>query len=303
MTTHHESIVNHCPPELLSLICTHIYAAGQPPAETCLDPLISSEDNVPTALPSTYPGAHWPEPAVRRTLASAALVNHAWYEAAKPYLWKNIEVRLPRSWTTLVEELVGGDDEEVFDPEHAAEFVGQTIQDAEEVALAAQTLVKGSPDGADSLAQELHLKLLATLIGPDGHIPPELLSPPATRDPSPRRLRAKSKSPARWKLMRTISDAMRDVMEQEQPGVYGAPINLGFMTVPLIQGAPIAVPTLQDPHPGRFVRHIDFTHFRTIGMRRSIEEGVTGRFVTGERLLAVLKVSSGRNSIHLRHLI
>ncbi|GJE96598.1 hypothetical protein PsYK624_127970 [Phanerochaete sordida] len=269
MLSHHDSVANQCPPELLSLICAHVFAAGEPPLESCLDPLIVSEDKVPTALPSTYPGAHWPEPTVRKTLASAALVNHAWYDAAKPYLWKNIEVRLPRSWISLVEELVGGDEEEVLDPEHAAQFVGQTIQDAEDAALAAQTLIKGSPDCVDSLAQELHLKLLATLVGPDGHIPPELLSPPATRDPSPRRLRAKSKSPARWKLMRTISDAMRDVMEQQQPGVY--------------------VPTLQDPHPGRFVRHLDFTHFRTIGMRRSVEEGVTGRFVTGERLLAVLK--------------
>ncbi|EKM58207.1 uncharacterized protein PHACADRAFT_139912 [Phanerochaete carnosa HHB-10118-sp] len=268
MITHHESTANQCPPELLSLICAHIFAAGLPPAETSLDPLITSEDRVPTALPSTYPGAQWSEPTVRKTLASATLVNHAWYEAAKPHLWKSIEVRLPRSWLTLVEELVGGDEEEILDSEHAAEFVGQTIQDAQDAALAAQTVIEGSPC-VDNLAQELHLKLLATLAGPDGHIPPELLSPPATRDPSPRRLRAKSKSPARWKLMRTISDAMQDVMEQQQPGVY--------------------VPTLQDPHPGRFVRHLDFTHFRTIGMRRSIEEGVTGRFVTSERLLAVLK--------------
>ena len=38
------------------------------------------------------------------------------------------------------------------------------------------------------------------------------------------------------------------------------------------------------------MRHLDFTHFRTIGMRRSVEEGVTGRFVTPARLLALLKV-------------
>lgn len=62
------------------------------------------------------------------------------------------------------------------------------------------------------------------------------------------------------------------------------------MKASLTLGAPRTVPPPQDPHPGRFVRHLDFTHFRTIGMRRSIEEGVTSRFVTGERLLAVLKV-------------
>lgn len=63
-------------------------------------------------------------------------------------------------------------------------------------------------------------------------------------------------------------------------------------------GAPRTVPHPQDPHPGRFVHHLDFTHFRTIGMRRSIEEGMTGRFVTGERLLAVLKVISTCDSLH-----
>ncbi|KIP05017.1 hypothetical protein PHLGIDRAFT_31068 [Phlebiopsis gigantea 11061_1 CR5-6] len=258
-----------CPPELLSLICAHVYAASTPPSTTSLDPLIASETLVPTALPSSYPGAHWPEATVRKTLASAALVNHSWYEAAKPWLWAKVEVRLPQTWLSLVDELVGGDGEEAFDPQLAAEFVGQTIQDAEDAALSARSVVEGSADGVAHLAQELHEKLLATLVGPDGHIPPELLSPPATRDPSPRRLRAKSKSPARWKLIRSISDAMQNVMEQDHPGVY--------------------FPHPQDPHPGRFVRHLDFTHFRTIGMRRSIEEGMTGRFVTGERLLAVLK--------------
>lgn len=53
---------------------------------------------------------------------------------------------------------------------------------------------------------------------------------------------------------------------------------------------PVLVPQPHDPHPGRLVRHLDFNHFRTIGMRRSVEEGVNNRFVTGDRLVAVLKV-------------
>ena len=68
----------------------------------------------------------------------------------------------------------------------------------------------------------------------------------------------------------------------------------------LMPDLPRTVPPPLDPHPGRFVHHLDFTHFRTIGMRRSIEEGVTSRFVTGERLLAVLKViSTGTYSLTL----
>lgn len=52
---------------------------------------------------------------------------------------------------------------------------------------------------------------------------------------------------------------------------------------------------MHDPRPGRFVRHLDFNHFRTIGMRRSVEEGVNSRFVTGTRLEALLKVSLRRS--------
>jgi len=52
----------------------------------------------------------------------------------------------------------------------------------------------------------------------------------------------------------------------------------------------LAVPRLHDPRPGRFVQHLDFNHFRTIGMRRSVEDSATSRFVTGERVEALLKV-------------
>ena len=50
------------------------------------------------------------------------------------------------------------------------------------------------------------------------------------------------------------------------------------------------VPAIHDRRPGRFVHHLDFNHFRTIGMRRLVSEGYNNRFVTGERLEAMLKV-------------
>lgn len=46
----------------------------------------------------------------------------------------------------------------------------------------------------------------------------------------------------------------------------------------------------QDARPGRYILHLDFNHFRTIGLRRSVGEGVHSRFVTGERLELALKV-------------
>lgn len=45
------------------------------------------------------------------------------------------------------------------------------------------------------------------------------------------------------------------------------------------------------PPPGPYIRHLNFTNFRTIGSRRSQEEAVRGRFVTAGRLEGVIKVS------------
>ncbi|KAI0691531.1 hypothetical protein C8T65DRAFT_670448 [Cerioporus squamosus] len=264
------SLVDQFPPELLSVICAYVYASGLHPPTSSLDPhLYSDHPGAPVGLPSSYPCAYWPEAVVRRTLASLCQVNHAWYDAAKPWLWRKVEIRLPRSWLSIVEEVAGGDDEEASE-EQAALIVGQTLKKAESAALAAGSLLREcSGNDSDAAASDLHDKVIERLTGPDISIPPELLTPPASRDPSPRRLRTKSKSPARWKLMRSISVAVQDVMERAHPGIY--------------------VPPPHDPHPGRLVQHLDFNHFRTIGMRRSVEEGVNNRFVTGDRLVAVLK--------------
>ncbi|KIJ12811.1 hypothetical protein PAXINDRAFT_177115 [Paxillus involutus ATCC 200175] len=260
------SAVLQYPPDLLFAISGHVYAAGLPASASSLDPTALGEYGIPTALPSSMPPSNWPEPIVRRTLANLCLVNHAWYNAAKPWLWHKIEVRLPRSWLSLVEEIAGGDDGQNTE-DSTALAVEKSIQAATKVALAS-TAMAGASSDEDAL-RKWKESILESLCGPDGSIPPELLSPPASRDPSPRRLRNKSQSPARWKIMRSISDAVQNVVDQNEPGVY--------------------VPKLQDPHPGRFVQHIDFNHFRTIGMRRSVEEGVTSRFVTGERVQALLK--------------
>lgn len=67
---------------------------------------------------------------------------------------------------------------------------------------------------------DLEKRLRGELDSPDDSISLDLLSPVPSRDPSPRRLRPKSKSPARWKILRSISDAIQDVMSRRAPGVY-----------------------------------------------------------------------------------
>ncbi|TFK27207.1 hypothetical protein FA15DRAFT_666717 [Coprinopsis marcescibilis] len=242
------------PAEILYAICAQVYSAGFPPDQPSLDPPIVAS-GIPTGFPSATPPSHWSEPDTRKTLASLCLVNHSWYEAAKPWLWHRIEVRLPRAWLSLVEQVAWNYDEETVD-----NFMDMTIKAATDVAIASG----GDLEQARKLEESLR-----NLDIPEDAISLDLLSPVPSRNPSPRRLRPKSKSPARWKIVRSISDAIRDALEERNPGLY--------------------VPSPRDPRPGRFVRHLDFNHFRTIGMRRSVEEGVNSRFVTGERVEAVLK--------------
>ncbi|KAJ7773206.1 hypothetical protein B0H16DRAFT_1660327 [Mycena metata] len=167
------------------------------------------------------PAASWPEPIARHTLAQLCLVNRAWYDAAKPWLWDKLEVRLPRTFLSMVEEIAWDYDEETVDM-----VMDNTIRAATQAALAA-----GSGSDVEA-AKALEERILFCLGAPDESIPVELLSPVASREP---------------------------------------------------------IPTPNDPRPGRFVRHLDFNHFRTLGMRRSVEEGVNSPFVTSYRVEAIIK--------------
>ncbi|KAG5638908.1 hypothetical protein H0H81_008969 [Sphagnurus paluster] len=118
------------------------------------------------------------------------------------------------SWLSLVEEVAWEYDEETVDA-----VMDNTIKAAAKAAIQSTSSSPTSSYGEDEL--RLEERILESFGGPDLTIAPELLSPTSSRDPSPRRLRPKSKSPARWKLMRSISDAIQNVLEQREPGVYG----------------------------------------------------------------------------------
>ena len=206
------------PPEILSLICAFIYVSSIPSRVSSLDPPCLPDGGVPTGLPSSYPPSSWSEPVARKSLVSLTLVNRAWSGAARPWLWHKVEVRLPRGWLSLVEEISGGDDPEVAE-EEAVRAVEESITEAAHAALAAKVGRSATPDA--EAEKKLKESIILELGGPDSSIPPELLSPPASRDPSPRRLRQKSKSPARWKLLRSISDAVQGLVGRDEIGMYG----------------------------------------------------------------------------------
>lgn len=231
MTLVMPSCVASYPPELLATICSHIFAAGLPTTSqtTPLDPVLQSGDDirVPSGSPSSYPASNWSEPVSRCTLAALCLVNRSWYEAAKPWLWRRIEVRLPRSWLSLVEQIAGDGDEDIL-AEETARVINQSIQDAARAitalgaAFSQENLHGDSQPASDPEATlKMEERILETLSGPHSSIPIELLSPPASREPSPKRLRQKSKSPARWTLLRSIRDVVQELVGHSGQELYG----------------------------------------------------------------------------------
>ena len=162
------SVFHDFPQELLEAICAHIFYAGVPSFAPSLDPLIGGPPNPPAGVPNSFPASSWTDHSVRRTLAVLCMVNKCWYDAAKPWLWRRLEVRLPRSWLCLVDELAGGADGEA-EAQATALVVGESIQQAQNAALAARSIfVK---DTNSDTAEKLHSDIMAHL---DGSVPPEV---------------------------------------------------------------------------------------------------------------------------------
>lgn len=171
MTTPQQNIrspIDDYPQELLGAICAQIFDAGIPSLAPSLDPLLSGAPNSPFALPNSFPAGSWTDHSVRRTLASLCMVNKAWYYAAKPWLWRRLEVRLPRSWLSLVDELAGGTDGEA-EAEATAIVVEKSLQEAQNAALAARSIFVKDTD--QDTAEKLHSDIMAHL---DGSVPPEV---------------------------------------------------------------------------------------------------------------------------------
>jgi len=107
-----------------------VFNAADSPRESSLDPLILPDCltlPVPRALPSSFPPPNWPEPLTRLTLINLSRTSKALYKAARPYIWRRVEIRLPRSWLALVHEITGGEDEV---DEQAAHLVEQSLSEA-----------------------------------------------------------------------------------------------------------------------------------------------------------------------------
>jgi hypothetical protein len=117
-----------------------------------------------------------------------------------------------------LEEVGGGDTEE--ENSRSDELVSRTVKQAAEAAA------KVGGACAIQIRESIMAKLEGVMeqreanFGPNTGIPVELLSPPASREPSPGRLRAKS--PGRWRLLRTV----HDLAERAAGGAYGTCVSL-----------------------------------------------------------------------------
>lgn len=224
------TIPSQFPQELLFTICAHVYSHCLPALPPSLDPFIANECGIPTSLPSSSPPGNWAEPLTRRTLANLCLVNHAWYEAAKPWLWRKVEVRLPGGWISLVEEVACDEEEPSLELVFGASLKTEELESSSIGVNASSSSMIPKEDALHQRLANITLQTLEnnsevvdplTVTEPDSSVPHELLSPQVSRDPSPRRLRAKSKSPARWKILKSFTDAIHNVIENGGLNVYG----------------------------------------------------------------------------------
>lgn len=148
---------------MLDAICAAVFEAAEPPEISSLDPLILQECltlPIPTALPSSYPPSHWPEPLSRLTLINLSRVSKAFYKATRQYIWRRVEIRLPRTWLALVEEITGG--EQIVD-EQAAELVEQSLNEAASYVYAATSATKELDRGRPTLHITSKLVLTGTI--------------------------------------------------------------------------------------------------------------------------------------------
>ncbi|EJU04637.1 hypothetical protein DACRYDRAFT_114009 [Dacryopinax primogenitus] len=296
------------PTDVLTHIAHHVHSHLLPPPSNLasLDPLptlafppSTSTHDIPIALPSTIPSPQWPQWLVFHTLLSLTRTSSAWRTAALPALFSSLQITYPRSWLGLLAIVCGAEPSPTYDshpeldPDSDQALLAQHLAHAASAAFLITERRARSPSREDTLRlSALAASIREALVrgSPGYHIPPELLSPPESRESSPsiprgrrpltaeddshppRSPSSSTRSRSRWRLSRRVSDALQDVLRPR--GVY--------------------VPALPDTHPGRFIREVSFAHFRTIHMRLPASTKHTGaggppRFVTPERLLRLLR--------------
>lgn len=214
------STSKHLPADILDAITAAVSNSATPHLCSSLDPIYLNTPNVQATSPACPTPLYWPEPVARKTLASLCLVNKDFRDAAKPWLWRRIQVKFPRNWLGILDEICGDDEEPT--QQNIPTVIASDCQ-----VLCTPSSHPSSPSiGQGEVVQE---ELFTILNGKEpcelasssplgfGSVPLDLLSPCPSRSPSPRRLRRQSSG--RWRFIREVNRRLHP-----EPGLYGMQI-------------------------------------------------------------------------------
>ncbi|UZJ57203.1 hypothetical protein CBS101457_006523 [Exobasidium rhododendri] len=226
------------PGEILRIIAQLIYLDHLPRSLfRCIDP---------HGLPSTYPDGKLissTQHLTQSTLHALCLTNSRLYYAAKPLLWRRLQITLPYSFLLLLRSLGASKLAEAYEEQHR-------IEDDE-------TFVKGKINEQMSVNAMIAAVGLARATGKNVFVVEKL----------------------DWKNQSSQDRAM-DLVWTEDVQPSGSRYHVTFRHDD---------PDMSEVH--RFPRVLDFSTFRTQGMRRTVGEGET-RFVTPAKLLALITATS-----------
>ncbi|KAN0066170.1 hypothetical protein ACQY0O_000264 [Thecaphora frezii] len=266
-------IITDLPPEILREIVALIWLDAIPK---------SAYRNIdPHGLPSAHPDGRRissTQADVRRTLYSICLVNRAFYHEARVLLFRRVQITLPYSFSLLLRTLGAAHlacAYEVYaqtgsvnlDPSDPSSFVNMVAAAGFAHASGHRLVVSGSSAGSVG-----RLSLMG--------------SPPNAQQSS---APGRSGSPAARRQRETVrinsdEDGEVDLIWTED--VTSSPEEPRYHVT--LRQYDEEISTLH-----QWVRVLDFSNFRTQGMRRTIGEGMEHRFVTPARLLALVTAAEG----------
>lgn len=229
--------LTYYPADILEAIAAAVYAAALPSKATSLDPLYSlgrSDDAAPpTASPSTYPIAYWPEPTSRKTLATLCLVSKDFREAARPWLWRRLEINIPHHWLKILDAICG-EDERPEGPRPPNNISGlladSSVEYSHPRAISGAACesefecISASSSAAVGTTSEAGFDGTAAFPSGLGSVPHDLLTPPLSRAPSPARLHLRAASPGRWQFIKAVNR----IVHHSEPGLYGTSLGSSF---------------------------------------------------------------------------
>ncbi len=272
-TSRRAASINDLPTEILREIVGLVWLDSIPK---------SSFRNIdPHGLPSSYPDGRKissTQNDTRKTLYNLCLVNKAFYHEARVLLFRRIQITLPHSFNLLLRTLGASHLASAYekyastgsvniDPSDPASFVNMVAAAGFAHALG-QKLVVGGASAS---------------------------TPPASRGESPGASKSTlAESSSSLTRRRSLRNTVR--INADEDGEVELIWTEEATSTP---ENPVYHVTLREENDEeditlhRWVRLIDFSNFRTQGMRRTIGEGIERRFVTPARLLALVTAAEG----------